>query len=46
MDERRVPFWEEAYQKDNVMAFSIEPNKTIKEFEYLIDRQSNILEVG
>ena len=46
MDERLIPFWEETYQKDNVMAFSIEPNRTIREFEYLLDRQSNILEVG
>ncbi len=46
MNERQIPFWEETYQKDNVMTFSIEPNRTIREFEYLLDRQSNILEVG
>ena len=46
MDERRIPFWEESYQKDNVMTFSTEPNRTIREFEYLLDKQSNILEVG
>ena len=46
MNERMIPFWEETYQNDNVMTFSIEPNRTIREFEYLLDRQSNILEVG
>lgn len=46
MDKTIIPFWEETYQKDDVMTFSVEPNKTIKEFEHLIQRQSNILEVG
>ena len=46
MDERLIPFWEETYQKDNVMTFFTEPNRTIREFEYLLDKQSNILEVG
>ena len=41
-----IPFWEEIYQKDNVMTFSVEPNRTIKEFESLLKKQSNILEVG
>ena len=41
-----IPFWEETYQKDNVMTFSVEPNRTIKEFESLLKKQSNILEVG
>ena len=46
MDERPIPFWEEAYQTDDVMAFSINPNRTVREFEYLLNKQSNILEVG
>lgn len=46
MDKTIVPFWEETYLKDNVMTFSVKPNKTIKEFEYLLKKQSNILEVG
>lgn len=46
VSERLIPFWEETYQKDNVMTFSIEPNRTIREFEYLLDKQSNILKVG
>lgn len=32
--------------KDDVMTFSVEPNGTIKEFEHLLKKQSNILEVG
>lgn len=41
-----TPFWEETYLKDDVMTFSVEPNGTIKEFEHLLKKQSNILEVG
>ena len=46
MAKNPVPFWEEAYQRNDVMAFSAEPNNTVKEFEHLIDKQSNILEAG
>lgn len=46
MDKNLVPFWEETYQKDNVMTFSVAPNRTIKEFEHLLKKQSCILEVG
>lgn len=46
MDKTVIPFWEEAYQKDDVMAFSIEPNRTIKEFEHLFKKEFDILEVG
>lgn len=46
MDEMAIPFWEAIYQKDNVMAFSATPNQTIKEFENLLTKDSNILEVG
>lgn len=46
MSKEPIPFWEEAYQNDDAIAFSIEPNVTIKEFEHLFDKQSNILEVG
>lgn len=41
-----IPFWEKAYQDENVTAFSAEPNKTVREFEHLLNRQSRILEVG
>lgn len=32
VDKTIIPFWEETYLKDDVMTFSVEPNKTIKEF--------------
>lgn len=46
MSKELVPFWEDAYQDEDVVAFSVNPNATIKEFEHLIDKQSQILEVG
>ena len=46
MDKTIVPFWEETYLKDDVMTFSVEPNRAIKEFEHLFKKQSAILEVG
>lgn len=29
MDKAAIPFWEETYKKENVMTFSVRPNKTI-----------------
>lgn len=46
MGKEAVPFWEETYKADDVMAFSLEPNRTVKEFEHLLKEQSNILEAG
>lgn len=46
MNKNLVPFWEETYQKDETIAFSSEPNVTIKEFEHFLNTQSNILEAG
>lgn len=46
MNKEEIPFWEEIYAQDDVMAFSFEPNNTLKEFEYLLDKQANILEAG
>lgn len=46
MSKELVPFWEEAYQSDDMSAFSVEPNITLKEFEHLLSKQSKILEVG
>ena len=46
MDKDLVPFWEAAYQDENVTAFSSEPNATIKEFEHLLSRQSHIIDIG
>lgn len=40
------PFWEKAYREENAVAFSSEPNRTIKEFEYLLKKPSRILDVG
>lgn len=28
---KSVPFWEKTYQEDNVMTFSVKPNKTLTE---------------
>lgn len=41
-----IPFWEKTYRDDNVMTFSIEPNKTLTELEPLLDKNADILEVG
>ena len=46
MDKDLVPFWEEAYQDENITAFSSEANATLKEFEHFLDRQSKIIEIG
>ncbi len=46
MDKNLVPFWEEAYKDENIVAFSSEPNATIKEFEHLLSRQSQIIDIG
>lgn len=41
-----IPFWEKAYQSDNIAAFSAVPNKTVVEYEHLLDKSANILEAG
>lgn len=46
MNKDLVPFWEEAYREEDTVAFSVEPNITVTEFEHLIDTRSNVLEVG
>ena len=46
MDKKVVPFWEEAYQNEDAVTFSMEPNATIKEFEHLLNKQSRIIEIG
>ena len=46
MDKELIPFWEKTYQDKDIITFSIRPNPTVKEFEYLLNKQSNILEVG
>ena len=44
--EKAVPFWEDLYRADDVMAFTVEPNKTVVEYERLLDKSANILEAG
>ena len=46
MSKDLTPFWEEAYQDENAVAFSLEPNATLKEFEHLLGKQSKIIDVG
>ncbi len=46
MNKSQIPFWEITYQNDSVVTFSIQPNQTVREFEHLLSKQSNILEVG
>ena len=46
MDKNLTPFWEEAYQDENAVVFSAEPNGTLREFEYLLNKQSHIIEAG
>lgn len=46
MNKPLVPFWEEAYQRKDVVTFSSEPNVTIKEFEHLFIEHSKVLDVG
>jgi len=46
MDQELIPFWEEAYKDENIVAFSSEPNATIKEFEHLLNRRSQIIDIG
>lgn len=41
-----VPFWEKAYQEYDTAAFSEEPNATVTEFEYLMSKPSQILDIG
>lgn len=41
-----VPFWEKPYQEYDTIAFSNEPNKTLTEFEHLINTPSKVLEAG
>lgn len=44
--EKAIPFWEETYRNDNIMAFPIEPNNTLKEYEHLFGKDAAVLEAG
>lgn len=46
MSRDSIPFWEEAYQNENITAFSEKPNATLMEFEHLLNKQFKILEAG
>lgn len=46
MDNNTIPFWEKAYQDIDSVTFSATPNATLKEFEHLLHKNSNILEIG
>jgi len=46
MNKDLIPFWEETYQNLDVDTFSVNPNITIQEFEYLLTKDSNIIEAG
>lgn len=46
MVKELVPFWEVAYQSNDVVTFSSEPNATIKEFQQLFAEDSRVLDVG
>ena len=41
-----VPFWEKAYQEYDTVAFSIESNATVAEFEHLINNQYSVAEIA
>ena len=42
----KIPFWEESYKDDNISTFGNEPNETILEYEHLIEKSCNILDIG
>ena len=44
--KKMIPFWEEAYQNDDIMAFPIEPNNTLKEYEHLLSKDAAVIEAG
>lgn len=44
--KKAVPFWEKAYQSDDAVAFSAQPNAAVKEIVPLLDKNMKILEVG
>lgn len=46
MSKEPIPFWEKSYTDDSVNTFSAQPNATVVEFEHLLDKRSNIIEVG
>lgn len=41
-----IPFWEEAYKNSNILAFGTEPNESILQIENMLNKSSNIIDVG
>ncbi len=41
-----VPFWEEAYKNEDVLAFGTEPNKSILLIEDKLEKSVNIVDIG
>lgn len=41
-----IPFWEEAYKNEDILAFGTEPNKSILQIENMLKKSSNIIDVG
>lgn len=41
-----IPFWEEAYKNEDILAFGTEPNKSILQIEDMLKKSSNIIDVG
>ena len=39
MNKDKVPFWEENYKSGDVVTFSVQPNPTVRESEYLLNTQ-------
>ena len=42
----QVPFWEESYKDDTVSTFGTQPNATILEYESMLNKSSNVLDIG
>lgn len=46
IERELISFWEKTYREKDTVAFSSEPNATIKEFENLFCKQAHVLDVG
>jgi len=41
-----IPFWEEAYKNEDILAFGTEQNKSILQIENMLKKSGNIIDVG
>ena len=46
MTDIPLPFWEKAYRRDDITAFSPEPNAAVMEYAERFSKDASILEVG